>query len=293
MRSTHHHTDGDGWLECTCGDRHWGRFGAAGLLLVEPSQGVVLQHRSPLSHYGGTWALPGGARSSTESALDTAIREAAEEAAIPPEVVRPSHAWVDDHGPWSFTTIVATADRPVHPHPNDHESIEVSWVNIDAVDKHPLLPNFRASWPRIRGEAFRRLVLVIDAANVIGSRPDGWWRDRRAAATRLRDELRRLIPLPAGPLGLPATMWWPDVVMVTEGQARGVPSLDGVTTVEAPGSGDDTIVTVISDAITARPGDHVVAVTADRQLQARVNVLGAHTIGPRALRSLLEATHQW
>jgi len=25
--------DGDGWIECTCGSKHWGKFGAAGLLL--------------------------------------------------------------------------------------------------------------------------------------------------------------------------------------------------------------------------------------------------------------------
>ncbi|MBF9131576.1 hypothetical protein I0C86_21795, partial [Plantactinospora sp. S1510] len=35
-------------------------------------------------------------------------------------------------------------------------------------------------------------LLVVDAANVVGSKPDGWWRDRAAATARLRD---RLAPL--------------------------------------------------------------------------------------------------
>ena len=32
-------------------------------------------------------------------------------------------------------------------------------------------------------------VLVVDGANVVGSRPDGWWRDRPGAARRLAEEL--------------------------------------------------------------------------------------------------------
>ena len=61
--------DGDGWVDCDCGFRHWGRFGAAGLLLVRrdtPQPQVLLQLRAEWTHGGGTWALPGGAKDSHE-----------------------------------------------------------------------------------------------------------------------------------------------------------------------------------------------------------------------------------
>ena len=77
--------DGDGWV-FDSGARYWGLHGAAGLLLRAPlpdgDMGVLLQHRAVWSDQGGTWGLPGGARDSHESAVDTAIREAGEEAGI-------------------------------------------------------------------------------------------------------------------------------------------------------------------------------------------------------------------
>ncbi|MEV1288966.1 hypothetical protein [Micromonospora sp. NPDC049679] len=45
-------------------------------------------------------------------------------------------------------------------------------------------------------------LLVVDAANVVGSRPDGWWRDRAGATVRLRDALRPVAR--AGLPGLPS-----------------------------------------------------------------------------------------
>ena len=84
---------GDGWVECGCGLRHWGLFGAAGLLLVRRDDGhrataVVLQHRAEWSHHGGTWGIPGGARMPDEDEVAAALREAAEEAGIDPVSVR-------------------------------------------------------------------------------------------------------------------------------------------------------------------------------------------------------------
>ena len=61
--------DGDGWVQCALGHRHWGRFGAAGLL-VNADRDFVLQHRAPWTHEGGTWGLPGGARDSHEDVVD-------------------------------------------------------------------------------------------------------------------------------------------------------------------------------------------------------------------------------
>ncbi|MBB5791368.1 NUDIX domain-containing protein [Jiangella mangrovi] len=289
MTLVHHRHDGDGWVDCDCGQRHWGRFGAAGLLLVDDERGALLQHRALWSHHGGTWGVPGGARSSAETALEAALREAAEEAAVPPDAVRPSHAWVEDHGTWSYTTIVAhLADpaRPVDARPADPESLDITWVPLDSVGDLPLLPAFGAMWPRILASATAELVLVVDAANVVGSRPDGWWRDRAGATARLRDELSLLSPVPAASLGLPATHWWPRIVLVAEGKARGVPSLDGVTVIDAPGSGDDAIAAAVASAVTDRPQDHVIAVTADRELRSRVDAAGGEHIGPSTLFEL-------
>ncbi|GAA4718501.1 hypothetical protein [Phytohabitans rumicis] len=112
-------------------------------------------------------------------------------------------------------------------------------------------------------------LVIVDGANVVGSRPDGWWRDRAGAATRLRDRLRGLAEAEAA-----------EVVLVVEGKARGVESVDGVRVVEAPGSGDDTIV----DLVRAAAGDRrVVVVTADRGLRERVTDLGAGVRGPRTV----------
>ncbi|MGH8822947.1 MAG: NUDIX domain-containing protein [Jiangellaceae bacterium] len=284
-----HRTDGDGWVDCACGRRHWGRFGAAGLMLVDENARVLLQHRAAWSHEGGTWALPGGARSSQETALQTALREAAEEAAVDPNAVTPRHAWVDDHGPWSYTTVVAHATGQVHPRAADRESVEVRWVSLDEVADRPLHPAFASAWPALRDEATRRLVLVVDAANVVGSRPDGWWRDRAGATARLRDGLATVAArgLPAGVVDLPADTWWPEIRLVVEGQARGVEPVPALAVVAADRDGDTAIVAEASRAVHERPDDHVVVATADRALRSRVQAVGARAIGPGILLRLL------
>ncbi|WP_245871220.1 hypothetical protein [Asanoa hainanensis] len=120
-------------------------------------------------------------------------------------------------------------------------------------------------------------MVVVDVANVIGSRPDGWWRDRAAAATRLRDELAASVA--AGhPIGDLSPV---ELVLVVEGKAGGVGSVPGVEVISAPGSGDDAIVDVVRSRGPDRP---VVVVTADRELRGRVAALGAVAHGPRWLR---------
>ncbi|MEU0582506.1 NTP pyrophosphohydrolase [Streptomyces sp. NPDC006132] len=116
------------------------------------------------------------------------------------------------------------------------------------------------------------LLVVVDAANVVGSVPDGWWRDRHGAAERLRDRLAADgVPGVDGPV---------EIVLVVEGAARGVGSVPGVRVSSAPGSGDDHIVAVVAEA-GARP---VLVVTADRELRRRVGELGAEVAGPRTVR---------
>ena len=120
-------------------------------------------------------------------------------------------------------------------------------------------------------------LLVVDAANVVGSVPDGWWRDRRGATERLRDRITTLAE--SG-----QHIWTdesPEVVLVVEGQARGVTGTHSVRVVSAPGSGDDAIV----DLVRAEGSDRRCAVvTADRGLRARVSALGAEVLGPRTVR---------
>jgi 8-oxo-dGTP pyrophosphatase MutT (NUDIX family) len=258
-------------------------------MLVDQRGRVLLQHRAAWSHEGGTWALPGGARSSAETALQTALREALEEAAVDAGAVTPSHAWREDHGSWSYTTVVAHATGRVHPRAADPESVEITWVGLDEVADRPLHPAFAAAWPALREQATRRLVLVIDAANVVGSRPDGWWRDRAGATARLRDSVSALAVrgMPAHALELPADIWWPDIRLVVEGQAAGVDPVPGVTVLRASHDGDAVIAMEAARAIDDRPDDHLVVVTADRELRARVKAAGAQVVGPGVLLHLL------
>lgn len=139
--------DGDGWVRCSQGHRHWGRYGAAGLLLVAPGPLVLLQHRAGWSHHGDTWGVPGGARGSLESAVDTALREATEETGLVTATVQVQETYVDDHGGWSYTTVLATADRALEVHALDRESQDVRWVAVGSVLNLVLHPGFAGTWP--------------------------------------------------------------------------------------------------------------------------------------------------
>ncbi|MDX3850682.1 NTP pyrophosphohydrolase [Streptomyces sp. AK02-01A] len=122
-----------------------------------------------------------------------------------------------------------------------------------------------------------RNVLIVDAANVVGSVPDGWWRDRRGATERLRDTLA-----PYGDRGVAGHPGPAEVVLVVEGAARGVESVPGVRVEPASGSGDDRIVELAARA--AADGLGCVVVTADRELRRRVAAHGAECVGPGTVR---------
>ncbi|MFC9396866.1 NTP pyrophosphohydrolase [Streptomyces sp. NPDC057027] len=119
-----------------------------------------------------------------------------------------------------------------------------------------------------------RPLLVVDGANVVGSVPDGWWRDRRGAAERLRDRLAATGGPADGPHPGPY-----EIVLVVEGRARGVASVPGVRVEEAPGSGDD----LIADLARGAHGRPCLVVTADRELRRRVEREGARCTGPRSV----------
>ncbi len=164
------------------------------------------------------------------------------------------------------------------------------------------------------------VAVIVDGANVVGSRPDGWWRDRAGAAVRLHDELAKLAV--RGAAGIPAELLatgegeepsgYPgpvrdasglvpvDVILVLEGAARaaapriaerartaeGGRGRDGdtgtVRVVSAPGSGDDEIVR-LARACRGR----CLVVTADRELRRRCLAAGARVAGPSWLYALL------
>ncbi|MFD7102415.1 MULTISPECIES: NYN domain-containing protein [Streptomyces] len=120
-------------------------------------------------------------------------------------------------------------------------------------------------------------LVIVDAANVVGSVPDGWWRDRHGAAERLRDALGGYAAA-----GLPGLAGPPlEIVLVVEGAARAVASAGGVRVESARGSGDDRIVQLVADE---GGGRDCLVVTADRELRRRVEALGARVTGPRAVR---------
>jgi hypothetical protein len=130
-----------------------------------------------------------------------------------------------------------------------------------------------------------RPLVVVDAANVVGAVPDGWWRRRAEATELLRDALGPLAEagFPAG--GLPAELRWLavpplEVVLVVEGAARRVAPSATVRVVGAQGSGDDAIVRLVTEAGAGRPR---VVVTADRDLRRRAAGRGVAVLGPGAL----------
>lgn len=305
---------GDAWAVGPDGTKAWGRFGAAGLLVDDGSGRVLLQHRVEWSHHGGTWGIPGGARHLGEDAVTGALRESAEEAGVPLDGVDLRHTSVLDLGFWTYTTVVGRASRPFEPVIADRESLELAWVPVGDVEDLPLHPGFGASWPALRARIETTPHVVVDAANVVGSVPDGWWKDRQAAASRLLGSVGALAEagVPASVLDLPFDRWWPRWTVVLEGAARGasVPSrvqaapagsagssgeqktsgadhrpdrFGSLDVVRAPGSGDDAIVEAARAAMDAGHAP-VVVVTADRELRARVEEFGAETRGPAWLR---------
>ncbi|MCZ2830694.1 hypothetical protein O2W14_17790 [Modestobacter sp. VKM Ac-2986] len=128
-------------------------------------------------------------------------------------------------------------------------------------------------------------VLLVDVANTVGARPDGWWRDRAGATARLLD---RLALLPGsdvvGPDGAPVPVT--ALVAVVEGRARDVAAPPGLRLVRAPGSGDDALAAVAADLVEG--DDDLLVVTADRELRSRLPA-AARTAGPGWLLGVADA----
>jgi len=145
--------DGDGWTTCSAGHQHWGRHGAAGLLLrtvlEDGSDHVLLQKRAWWTHHGGTWGVPGGARASWETPEQAALRELAEEVEMTVDGVIVERVHHDDHGGWSYWTVIATIATPATAKARSRETAEMRWVASQAVADLNLHPGFAATWPHL------------------------------------------------------------------------------------------------------------------------------------------------
>jgi hypothetical protein len=139
------------------------------------------------------------------------------------------------------------------------------------------------------GICHHQATIVVDVANVMGSRPDGWWRDRPGAAVRLHAELAALAA--RGRPVLPDDTEPEAFVMVLEGATRAATTRinaaqddagANVRVVQADGSGDDAIVALVPELSGRR-----VVVTADRELRRRCEAAGAEVFGPSWLIGLL------
>jgi len=206
-----------------------------------------------------------------------------------------------DLGFWSYTTVIVDVVRPFEAVVADPESIELRWVAVDDVEGLPLHPSFEEAWPTLRALLGERTTLVVDAANVVGSRPNGWWKDRAGATSAL---LTRIEDAAAGGFDLgDGVVRWPRVVVVVEGQASSVAEtwtgdearealLPAVEVRVAERDGDQAVVDVVGELLADADADAgasvVTVVTADRELVERVEMLGATTLGPSSFLQLLD-----
>jgi 8-oxo-dGTP diphosphatase len=140
-------------VQCSLGHKHWGVHGAAGLLVQAPDETgidrVLLQRRAWWTHHGDTWGVPGGARMSTETPEQAAMREIGEEVVIDLSDVSIDRVHTDDHGGWTYWTVLANAPRVLSADGQSRETAEVRWVPRDAVRRLPLHPGFAATWSRL------------------------------------------------------------------------------------------------------------------------------------------------
>ena len=290
----------DGWQHCArCRTYHWGVYGAAGLLVHQDGE-VLMQLRSDQSHHGCTWGLPGGGRHQGEAPKLAALREASEEIGLELGLIEPEWWGIDDHQPWSYTTVVGRATGRLNTSTTNWETAQIQWVPVDQVAGLELHPGLAQSWPKIAPLIGAKATLIVDGANLVGHRPDGWWKDRAGAAARLRDQLVSLADQgvadatlfgqdhPTWSEGWPAG-WWPGIELVVEGQAKNLPNVPGIKVIAAPGEGDNQIVEQAALACQASGAvaGLVVVATADKALAARVKAVGAKVVPPGRLLRVL------
>jgi len=144
---------GDGFITLADGTRRWGRFGAAGVLVrcagAEGSFDYFLARRSEFCHQGGTWAVPGGALNHGEGPLAGALREFAEEVGVDLTDFAVVALHEDDHGGWSYWTVLVEVRQPFTATVTNWETAETRWIAEHHLEALELLPPFRATLTRL------------------------------------------------------------------------------------------------------------------------------------------------
>lgn len=145
---------GDGFVQVADGSMRWGLYGAAGVLFRHRADDVTTYFvalRSQWTHQGGTWAIPGGALDSDEEPLTGALREFFEEIGRIPAQYEVAETHVDDHGGWSYTTLVVDVpERFDLPESLHWETADVRWVTTDELAQLELFPAFRATLRKLQ-----------------------------------------------------------------------------------------------------------------------------------------------
>ncbi|MEZ0292015.1 MAG: NYN domain-containing protein [Solirubrobacteraceae bacterium] len=114
--------------------------------------------------------------------------------------------------------------------------------------------------------------LIVDGNNVMGSRPDGWWRDRAGAARRLVAEIGAWAAEP--------------VLVVFDGRAPDPPPAAEGVEVRYAGGGRDAADHVIAALVAAAADPRALrVVTSDAGLAGRVREHGAAVLGAGAFRA--------
>lgn len=205
--------------------------------------------------------------------MTAALRETWEEAGVDAASARLIGVHRTVHSDWSYTTVLMQSDK-AHAVTIQEESLQVDWVPLIDVPELPLHPGLDAAWSALVGA---HSTLVVDVANVMGSRPDGWWRDRAGHAQKLVDQLAPLSGTITTPDGALVVL----IRAIVEGQARATTSSDPAVLVSAARTADDLIATTV--------GEGSWVVTADRELRSRCEMRGAQVLGPRWLFERLSA----
>jgi 8-oxo-dGTP pyrophosphatase MutT (NUDIX family) len=136
-----------GYVVCGRGCRHWGPHGAAGLLLLDDGH-ILMQQRAPHVHHGGTWSIPGGALREGETARSGARREASEELGGLPRI-RHHVTHHNDHGGWTYHTVIVDTLEPFTPGRGDGEGSRHDWFTPDQINQLPLHPGFAETWDQV------------------------------------------------------------------------------------------------------------------------------------------------
>jgi 8-oxo-dGTP pyrophosphatase MutT (NUDIX family) len=281
---------GNGWVTCALGHRHWGLFGAAGILVYVPHPAdpalslVLLQRRAGWAHQGGTWALPGGAMDSEETPAEAALREADEECMLDPKLVVPRGMYSDEHGGWAYHTVLAQAAEPLRVVSDSYEADEAVWLAAAEVDRLDLHPGFAATWPVLR-ESMAPLTVFVDGTGTADPGTDS----RAEAGRRLYAHLSGLARSgiaapPEGVTGPALARWYPDYVLVLDEDGAAA-AAEAAAADEARAAGEAPRYSWNAPLTVRTAGIRIVAVSGGTQSGATIADVAAVTPGQRLVIS--------